>query len=223
MQEITPVKRMRTPRYPSREAALAQPELLKLLPQRWRQCRQAAAAAGLLATMAALSAGCDQPATGNSTASLTTATIAESTPMYAGAPTQYPLINEADAMESIRTAAGKKLGALTGAFDTGKSGKQVEFVMLDGMSSGYMGVTMDKPVVDFFDSVSGIGFEYLSDGDAEPQVVDGQTDGNFKPDKTKAHVLLIESEHAPYTNEGKADIEKQVEDFLNWLKAEGIG
>jgi hypothetical protein len=58
MQEIKPVKVARVPRYPVREVVLARPELLQLLPERWRRCRQAAAAAGLAATLVASTAGC---------------------------------------------------------------------------------------------------------------------------------------------------------------------
>lgn len=221
MLNIRPVKRLRVPRYPTQAEALSCPGLLGRLPERWRKCRQAAAAAGLLAAMASTASGCEKPLFGG-TPTITSSAIAQETPMYAGAPMPYPTVTEADALKSIRAAADTAFSGLSENHLAGGAGKPIRFVAFNPSEQGYRIVNTNDSDVDLFDALSGVGFEYIDEGDQTDFVIQF-TDENVKDlDKEHAYVLVIPAENAADSIVSDADIQKQVKDFIDWLKAESI-
>lgn len=221
MQCVRPVKRLRAARYPTREEALSSPGLLERLPERWRKSRQAAAAAGLLAAMAASASGCDKSALGG-TPVVTPSAFVQVTLAYAGVPMPTnTMLSEADVYKNIEDAAHAVLPDLSASYKPDGKGKPIEFVT-HGKSSGYQIVNTDDSVIDFFDASSGVGFEYLDVLDQADYDIQFTDNNISKLDKDHAYVLVIPSENAADEAGSKEDIQNQVRGFIEWLKAQDI-
>jgi hypothetical protein len=194
------------PRYPVREAVLADPELLKNLPLRWRACRQAAIAAGLTVSLAIAVSGC-------ATESFVS--------RYEGA-TQAPAIGEEDALAKIEGFLKTYQPGIIKNYDVHDVTKPIIDVYPWNSSSTEKYVfketkIIDDGLIDFYNPSSGIGIEYVGDGDSWGSNTNSK---EVAPDKSNAYILAISKIDI---NTMDTEIRQKIEDFLDWLKAEGIG
>lgn len=204
MREVKPVRRMKAPCYLVKEVALTHPELLERLPARWRACRQAAAAAVLLAVVGAAAFGCERI-----------------TP--SATPTQEPLVcataipqvvSETSVLSFLDMSA-------TQLVDPARITKPVVFISYLGSQyrklRGMDDPRMDDPI-DLYDAAAGVGIEYQEDTDG---CLIYDYEAVAKPDKSIVYVLVLQTEPDFPSEDAREHIRRQVEDFLAWLKAEG--
>jgi hypothetical protein len=202
--KVSPVRRAGTPGYPGREEVLARPGLLEKLPVRWQACRRAAAAAGLLATVSL--AGCVPP------------------PVTAGVPLPPPSLSEADAMALIGETARSYGLALKQDVDRAGISSKVGYLTLDQSDGkGYTSCDLrDGTRLDAWDAAKKVGFEYIS-GEAVASGSVDVTDAVAGTDPVEhlqgdGAVLVV----YPVYEGGQDSLKAQVQEFLDWLKAEGV-
>lgn len=205
MKDIKPVMRAAAARYPTKEAALEHPELLAMLPGRWKRNLRVASAAGMAASLA-MASGCG-------------ILFRTPEPPLAGVPLPPAYVSEAEAEKFICDAAGAALPGLAGA--DAPNGGRIVFVAGNG-TDGYRVVETESPAIDLFDAGSGVGFAYIdaSGGDAPGEIE--YTNRVAEADADSDYVLVIPAVIQNDDAADKASIQKQVADFIAWLKAEEI-
>ena len=227
MHEIKPVRKIRIPCYPHKEYALSHLELLDKLPERWQRSRQAVTAAGLLAAIAMATSGCGSLEPSASSIAVTPLTpqtsivptpLAADTFMYLGEPTPPPLIGEAEALAKIERIAIEYLPGLSSKYKVDNIAEPVLYVLDSNKRNEYeeAEAVEDEGCIDLYDPSIGVGIEFIGQEDKW----EGHTNAkSIVPDNDNAYVLVI---NELYVGQDEVEIRKQIEDFLIWLKAEGI-
>lgn len=204
MLYVRHVKRRIAPRYPAKEAALANPELLEKLPQRWSACRQAVAAAGLLAAIGTTASGCDA-----------LSPFIKPTPEpLAGVAAIPQYVSETSALDIIGKAVKADLADAVQLVDPSSIKKPVVYVTCDGTQ--YQKVKWPDEPIDLYDATAGVGIEYQETTDS---CLIYANETVSKPEKGNAYVLVMKEFSS---DTAAASIQKQIQSFLEWLKAEGI-
>ena len=209
-------------RYPAKDDALAHPELLERLPARWRACRQAVAAVGLLAAVSAV-AGCDgspgesaRPTPGI----VAVSPLSTDIPLYIGEPAPPPVLGEAEAMVVIERIMKEYLPDIARNVDVNSSNKSVVYFSneysCDNTKYEHV-ISVTAGAIDLYDEKACIGLEYIGADDRLECVLQ---EGAAKPEQSKPNVLVV---NGIYEGTAESDIRAMIVDFLTWLKAEGIG
>lgn len=200
MLRVKTVNHHSNPRYPAKEHAQAHPELLERLPERWRACRQAAMAAGILASMS------------------TTLSACQKTPEIVGTMAPPAYVTEADAMEIIKTSLAGYMPDLKEEVPVETIKKPIRYLYNE---YGYPSMQATHPSVDLFDSRLNIGIEYV-DSEVFPFSPDTTSETADQIGKDQACVLVIWRTEADTTMAAEGKLRQQIADFLEWLKAQGI-
>jgi hypothetical protein len=217
MREIKPVRKANLPCYPNKEYVKSHPELLDKLPARWQRSRQVVAAAGLLASFALTAAGCKtEPPLASAMPLVLTS------PGFLGGIDIAPFVSERDALITINEAIKGKYPNANFSFATADSSKPIVYVFNNGVDDGYESVMIHYKTIDVFDTSVGLGFEYINE-DERSDGVEFTDKSVLHADKDHAYVLAMNPQQASDEALGEAEIHRQVVEFLNWLKAEGIG
>jgi hypothetical protein len=218
MHEIKPVRKALFPCYPNKDYVRLHPELLDKLPIRWQRSRQAVAAAGLMASLALAPAG---GRTGPPLASATPLPLVTSPPVVYAGVALPPFVSESDALSVIRESIQTEYPNISFSFAAADSSKPVVYIAYGGAEKGFQKVEIQDKTIDIFDTAEGLGIEYIN----REELGGGMAytgDSVSQPDKEHAYVLVMEPQNAADEIAGEAEIRRQVVEFLDWLKAEGI-
>ncbi|MDF2519411.1 MAG: hypothetical protein K0R84_39 [Clostridia bacterium] len=217
MLKIEPVRSYRSPDYPDKRVVLENPDILKTLPQRWKGKVYAGFAFSSVVVL--LLSGCQQQAT-------------------AGVPAPPAYLTEEEAC-SIIIEEAEKYGV---EFDkTGLELQDVKFYIDRNTSEASAIVEHTQDIeLDGYDKEKKIGFEFASSDDVQSLAknIEGLTedeilyftDADYKEELEEALGYLDEkiyfqtfySASYPDIADTKAELQEQVESFMEWLKSEGV-
>lgn len=191
---LIPVKSNFDPAYPQQQVVTDHPELLKHLPRRWQSCRAVVTAAGLTAALGL--------------------TFTLSGCVGANIPNP-PFLTEDEARSQIQSdMKAYGLDPITD-FDATKSSTTLSYVWHDNQANAYYTIKSEDKYLDLFDTNANIGIEYYSYDEKYAYPV---RERNTVSNPVKDEPLVLVIDYVQYSD----SIHKQVVDFLDWLKAEGI-
>jgi len=213
--ELVALKKYKTPKYPLKHEVLHNPILLKKLPERWKFKAMTCATMSTALILMLTSCKPNQTAIMGGIGPMITVTLSEE-----------------DALIIINDEAKKQ------GLDFTKDGTQLDNIDIPYNYSTYNNVLAtrnDNLILDGYDANSKIGFEYISSEDIQAwtnvqySVQFGLYEtfslvlSNSIKDKIKDKNVGVFFDF--YSNDQASrekELRMQVQDFLNWLKAQGI-
>lgn len=209
---LQPLRRYPQPQLPTHDAAEANPELLKLIPRRWRT--------NPAVLTAMIGAGL-----------LTQCLAEEQCPPLAGVPAPPTIrVSESEARRIIIDEA-KKAG-ITFAADKKKLNVPVRALAAAPIKGHEASTTRTTITLDGTDVKRAVSFEYVTAADANAvskriggvatvrSVAEALKDESKK--QLKGRMLVVTETYAYDHDEGEQDLRAQVKDFIKWLKAQGV-
>ena len=216
--KVTPLKNYRDPTFPTRQVLDEHPELLRLLPCRWRN--KPAVISTLAAASLLIGAG-------------TLISTGAANAQYAGVPVMPLYLSEAEARQVIVTEA-KRVGIKF--TDTTRTLKGIP-LLVPGNTVKKLNLQLDG-----LDTKRNIGYEFISSEDLDSWQLSGKTGNNTnkvarqlqqqlaksqpKGTYTTFYDPLASGESPAYGDSAKESAKEllrmQVRDFIKWLKSQGV-